>query len=493
MKAMIIGGEERYAFGITAKNLLTLGIEVKEHTASRGKFKPITGAKGCDLFIVMADVCNHRAINAARALAKQEKIPVVVTHRKWATMKKDVGEVVQHIGIQAIQDANKKALIDKKNTLKNEQDELDKKGVAMAKRAAEVALGEAQNSILRHLKEATVLVLEERPELLLQPDRLLERVEDLSEGMDTSSLDVKKIVRDKTETVRVQWFADGTQCGPFSKRFKKLKALHKIQDNWLDHWYENNINRVGSIPAKVEVQKAFTAIFGREFSKRRITKLNKKWKEAMDAKLSDVWPEDSKMVEQPNKKLKRGWEASANTKRKARKFLRGYFAAAKNAGIDNCSVMDAQAKLTAGQSAKWLRKLNNDTATYLKRKSLLKALIAIEKWNGVNVESTKALKAPKPAPVVAPKPVVVNEPRGIKIGFVCGATDKDVEMFKAADQLRQLGIPVPKEIVAYFKGTVPEEEPTTSVHDVAVTFKSNEAFVDVELPEGALSMVRVYR
>jgi len=505
---MIVGGEERYAFGITAKNLLTLGIEVKEHTASKGKFKPINGPKGCDIIIVMADVCDHRGINAARAVAKEAEIPVVVTHRKWATMKRDVGEVVQHVGIKAIQNAKKQRVINAKNAREEEQAELDAKGLAVANRAAVKANGDAQKSAIQQVTDATLLILEERPELVLQPDVLIERVTGLCGDEGKSVFDVKNLVRVEARKIQKAWFEDGAKCAPYGEPYERLKALHAIQHQWLNRWTQDAASKKGKVPTIVEIQKAAKAIFGRGIASRRLKTQNKELRKKMDAKMEDVWPKASKKLEEKSptppkrkKKPRRKQVVSKKVIQKTRQVLTAYFAAAKAVGVINYSDMDRETGNHIGRAAKWAHKLEEGTAEYLKDASLEAILRTTARWKKETrerQEETAPIAAP-PKPLKprarmvtegATKPSSVST--DVKIAFVSGLTDKDVEMFKAAEQLRALGVPVPLQIEEYFGGTVPKEEPKVSVIPKTVEFDDVSPGVDVHIPVGTYA-IRFYK
>lgn len=517
MKAMIVGGEERYAFGQIAKNLATLAIEVSAHEAARGKSKPINATRGCDIIIVLKDLCGHGARNEARALAKSAGIPFVKTSKRWSQMRQDVGEVLQHIGIKTIQEASKNAKSAARQAVVDEQKKLDAKAMKLAEQAEEDALKNAKSDSKRHITEAVQLILEERPETVLVPDKLVERVRELVPYA-VKGMDVDRIVANAVLTVREHWKMGSSKGNDAINNGKYRDMYLHARSGWAGRYLDEHVQSNNKFPSYAVFNQTMKSIFGWGTSNYVI-------KEYRDvAALRAVKPTAEQPKPEPNPAsvlTKKKRVIGKSVRNRTKRILSDYFSAASAAGVTSYKEMDQFTGMVVGRSGQFKR----NGAAHLHRKTETLILNATSKWKRlaqekrslVDAEAKKgdreleqlhdamAAKNMEQVPVPGKRIVTEDVPLDevveptvkcglnlIKIGFVSGPSDRDIDLFEAARSLRKLGVSIPTEIINHFGGVVPSSLPELKRAEAQIVRFGNEAFVDVDIPED-VERIRIYQ
>lgn len=237
MKALIVGGEKKYVNSTIKKNLLSMGIEVVGFHGGLGKSKPLNGVGDAKIVILMADTCNHLQSNNAKDAAEANGIMFVSTSRKWAQMKPAITTVLGHNGY-SLHDLTKAA-----DTGKSKVEEEEIQPPVEARKD--------------HAREAVKMVLEERPELVLDFPAAEYRASILVENEEGFSL--QQIVLEEARKLKAGWTKMGQVGGSSSsERVEEREKLLKLKLGWLRRWLpEQDV-----LPVNKDIQSRCKDIFG---------------------------------------------------------------------------------------------------------------------------------------------------------------------------------------------------------------------------------------
>ena len=565
MKALLVGGESRYAFGTLAQNLKGMGITVHAHAGGRGKSQPLHGLRGCDVVIVLTDVCNRGISTEAKILAESAQIPYVSTVRKWATMKQNIGEMLQLVGVKALQDKNKGVQTQKKAANTAEQDRLDRRALDLANNAAKDALNLANKAVLKQVKTAVGIVLEERPEMVNDAETLTRRVRDLVS--DAKNMDVTATVENTVTDIKARWKRGGRVGGISNENVADRQLVNRVRRTWALRFIGSHLAKHDELPSYQAIRTAMAAIFPKAsgyetlkvYRSEAVLAFSKK-RPVTEADIDDALAgaDDSPDL---NARSKESYRVNSSTLKKNQARISRYFKAAEGAGFEMLQAMDEAAGLKYGTSSKWRRK--PPTRISEKNRTLVKA--AIKKWKALVVDQAplpfevpvEVKKRREPAhstvlqsillklgadnlkeaeeAIMAFKantasvegwsswakrvktllgceegsevfdaiedlkkeaqkpPVTVTQGKFAgKVAFLTPPNDRDRELFHAANNLRDLGIPIPQEIIRHFDGVVPKMIPELQRIKPVEFILDAKDFTDVEIPEGS-KHVRLYR
>jgi len=226
MRALIVGGEEKYAMGPMADKLATLGVEVVGHQGGRGRRPSVSGLGDAEVVIALKDTMSHGLWKSAKELAEEAGILFVSTGRKWPAMEADLRRVLQHNGLVP------PAEVQEEEETPPHSRYYSPAVTQLAERAEESPMDDQTASV--SLKEVTTLILEERPELILQPEELTGRVAEFLDDAAPDALVIKSAVARTSQSLRAQWVQDGMRGGSNSpERLASRKRLQDRKAAWL--------------------------------------------------------------------------------------------------------------------------------------------------------------------------------------------------------------------------------------------------------------------
>lgn len=491
MRAMIVGGEPRYAFGKVKENLARMGIDVVEHIGSDGKYERINGPRGCDCLILMKDVCSHRLFDEARKVASIANIPCVTTSKRWAVMKNDVGEMLQHRGIEAVKQTAVNLAFEKAARKARETEEAERRALEMATKGAAIA----SDASIRRLREATVLVLEDRPDLVLTPDRLTEKVTGLLHDTELRGVDAPKTIRDEARTTHQHWMIMGKRMSPSDARFAEKRRIIKIRNAWLSRTAKDHFAKTGHVLGCREIQEVASLVFGGKLSEETFQQIRTSH---LGTEKTPVRAETPEVPKDTNMEQRRPGVRTKSTVEQTHRLLRDFFEVARAAGLVTFADVDRAAGLASGKAAKW----GNHPPSNLHRGTKTLILNAMQRWR--KEQATRPIQETLPltqtaevhqpgrphnpegayTPPAGAKPIADRSTEGllrelirrldaatfeeaveriirlnsatVTLTFTKGRTETEQKMITVANALRDLGMAIPDEIVRHFAGEIPD-------------------------------------
>lgn len=244
MKALVVGGEEKYVWDTIAKKLRTLGVEVMGHHGGKGKNKPLEGIGDAELVILMADTCQGRQAEEAKTQADRAGALFVSTSRKWAKMGLAVQTRLGHAGY------------DIPTLIKEMKDQPEPATttdpIPLPKKAKEEAA-----------REALRMVFEDRPELVLTPTAAPPKTEGLIDN--PNGLDLERLAKEEAKSLRDLWTQMGGRGGAATEERKaEREEVLGLKTRWLARWLPTQDVLVTHTAASEECKRIFGGTLSKE-------------------------------------------------------------------------------------------------------------------------------------------------------------------------------------------------------------------------------------
>jgi hypothetical protein len=254
LKAMVVGGEVRFVKGLTAQRLRTLGVEVVEHAGAKGKNELVGSVKGCDLIIVMVDVCNHGLYASAKKRANEEGVTFVQTSKSWALMQRAVRAAVRSLGRNT-------ANVEDKDKPEQEKGKIMPK-IEQAKALTITPYNQVQRDVVEKVREATVLVLEEYPEHVLAPQGAHPDVHRLLGKIDHHGIDIDACIDEVITAVHAEWAAHSAALSRKDPRYARKRAIMDIREKFMVRWGKAYAEATKRAPGRRVMENITLPIFG---------------------------------------------------------------------------------------------------------------------------------------------------------------------------------------------------------------------------------------